>query len=186
MTKFKILTAPLKIMHQIMMAIARMLDAILRMLFGAGAPSLVSRLSKLSTRSEDVIDAYKDSMSGLSDMAHKMASDVGRSIHMYACAREPLVRAAVDLSGLSIEQQDWLMSLSDDDLERLATAGEVACDRAAQGKRCGIVGLSKPALAQPVHVESGIESVFKHDHSLARHVRAHHVMRKAHGKFQPA
>lgn len=184
MTKFEILTAPLKLL----MMIARMLDAILKLLFGAGAPSLARRLPQVSTTPEDVVDAYKDTLSEMNGRARKMASDIGRTIHTYACATEPLVRAAVDLSGLTLEQQDWLMSLSDDDLARLATAGQVACDKAAAGKRCGIVGLSKPALAtmQPVPTDPETGSVPRFDHSLARRVKAHHMMRKAHGKFQPA
>lgn len=80
------------------------------------------------------------------------------------------------------------MSLSDDDLERLATAGEVACDRAALGKRCGVVGLSKPAVAtmQPVHITPETEEIPRFDHSLARRVKAHHMMMKVQGSFKAA
>jgi hypothetical protein len=54
-----------------------------------------------------------------------------------------MVRSAVDISGLTLEQQDWLMMLSDDDLARLATTGPKACELAATGKRCGVVGLPR-------------------------------------------
>ena len=146
MTKFEILTAPMKAAHQLMMMIARILDAILRMLFGPSAPSLARRLPQLSTKSEDVIDAYKNTLSGLSGRALKMASNVGRSIHMYA--KEPLVRAAVDLSGLSVEQQDWLMSLSDGDSRALRLRARSLAIRRRQEKGADSSGCQSLRLQQ--------------------------------------
>lgn len=64
----------------------------------------------------------------------------GAVVHSYAAAA-PQERATVDLSPLSNSQMMWLLSLSDADLARLAQAGPKACDRAAAGKRSGVVGL---------------------------------------------
>ena len=64
----------------------------------------------------------------------------GAVVHSYAAAA-PQDRATVDLSPLTSAQMMWLLSLSDADLARLAQAGPRACDRAAAGKRSGIIGL---------------------------------------------
>ena len=39
---------------------------------------------------------------------------------------------------------DWLMSLTNEELVKLAKAGPQVCDRAVRGKRSGIVGLPAP------------------------------------------
>lgn len=75
---------------------------------------------------------------------HVAASDIGLAVHRYAAASGAEARSAIDLTGLTDEQYDWLMKLSNDDLERLATAGPAACERAVNGHRCGIVGLAVP------------------------------------------
>ncbi|MBK3745075.1 hypothetical protein G3A39_38435 [Paraburkholderia aspalathi] len=180
MKKTEIFTLPLKMLQKLLMMIAKLIDAILRMLFGASAPSLASRIPQLKTTPEELVDALQTTQADLYERAHILASDVGRSIHMYASAREPLARAAIDLSGLPTEQQDWLLSLSDADLERLAMAGENACDRAAVGKKCGVVGLSKPnerpeILAMPSDAKT-----------LSERVKRHNIIRKAHGEFTAA
>ena len=72
----------------------------------------------------------------------------GAVVHSYAAAA-PQDRATVDLSPLSATQMSWLLSLSDADLARLAQAGPRACDRAAAGKRSGVVGLVPCRLTQP-------------------------------------
>ena len=74
----------------------------------------------------------------------------GAVVHSYAAAA-PQERATVDLSPLTSAQMSWLLSLSDADLARLAQAGPKACDRAAAGKRSGVVGLvpCRPAETKP-------------------------------------
>lgn len=64
----------------------------------------------------------------------------GAVIYTYATS-DQADRAVLDLAGLTVDQQRWLLSLSDSDLRKLAQAGRVACDRAAAGKRSGVVGL---------------------------------------------
>lgn len=110
-----------------------------------------------------------------------LASDVGRSVHDYASARG-MGRAAVDLSGLTEEQQDWLMGLSEQDLQRLAVAGEAVCKRAVSGKRCGIVGLPTPRqpIAQPDPGQ--IEDLAIEDRALAESVLAHRIRMHRTGK----
>lgn len=70
----------------------------------------------------------------------------GAVVHAYATADD---RAAVDLSPLTAAQVGWLLSLSDADLARLAQAGPKACDRAADGKRSGVVGLTPCRRGEP-------------------------------------
>lgn len=72
----------------------------------------------------------------------------GAVVHSYAAAA-PQERATVDLSPLTSAQMIWLLSLSDADLARLASAGPKACDRAAAGKRSGVVGLIPCRPAEP-------------------------------------
>lgn len=55
--------------------------------------------------------------------------------------RSILERSRVDVSALSVAQRDWLFSLSDDNLRRLANQGEYACENALNGKRCNTVRL---------------------------------------------
>ncbi|KQQ72382.1 hypothetical protein ASF70_12675 [Rhizobium sp. Leaf321] len=43
-------------------------------------------------------------------------------------------RPTVDLSALSTEEQDWLVSLSDSDLALLAASGKSACERSLEAK----------------------------------------------------
>jgi hypothetical protein len=103
------------------------------------------------TSADDVLDAYRDRFMRESEPAG-YASDAGRAVHQYAAASDPWVRGAVDISGLTPAQTDWLLGLKDADLERLAKAGPKACDLAARGRRCGVVGLPVPSAFPSVHV----------------------------------
>lgn len=130
---------------------ARLAEAILRMVMALitsicrllGVQSPMSRARpEISTRAEDLEDAYRKAHSREMCKGLDLVSDIGSTVHRYAAAPEPMIRSAVDLSSLTPAQQDWLMMLSEDDLRRLAKAGPSACERAASGKRCGVVGLT--------------------------------------------
>lgn len=112
-------------------------------LFGRSAPPMPEPYIP-ETSADDVLDAYRERFTH-ENAAGGYASDAGRAVHQYAAATDPWVRGAVDISGLSTAQTDWLLGLKDADLERLAKAGPKACDLAARGRRCGVVGLPVPA-----------------------------------------
>lgn len=101
------------------------------------------------TSVDDVLDEFKDSYVRELSNDHALVGDAGRAVHQYASAADPWVRAAVDVSPLSEAQTDWLLSLRDDDLRRLASAGPRACELAAMGRRSGIVGLPMPREEEP-------------------------------------
>ncbi|MEY9562269.1 hypothetical protein [Sinorhizobium fredii] len=52
-------------------------------------------------------------------------------VHVYCRATEA-DRKVMDLSKLSVEQQDWLLRLSDGDLVMLGASGEAACGRSVK------------------------------------------------------
>lgn len=58
----------------------------------------------------------------------------------------------MDLSALSPDQQDWLLMLSDAELERLAKVGIDGCTKAMAGKRCGVGGLPKLDKKEPAEM----------------------------------
>ena len=71
-------------------------------------------------------------------------SSVGETVHAYAS--EPRdTRREVNLRNVPEHIQHWLDELSEDDLARLAKAGPAACSCAANGKRCGVIGLKLPS-----------------------------------------
>jgi nucleotide-binding universal stress UspA family protein len=55
-------------------------------------------------------------------------------VHAYCRATEE-VRKTMDLAKLSIDQQDWLMRLSDADLVMLGESGEAACGRSVMARK---------------------------------------------------
>lgn len=130
---------------------ARLTEAIMRMvmalitsicrLFGVQPPVSRGR-PEISTKPADLEDAYRQAHSREMCRGLDLVSDIGSTVHKYAAAPKPLIRSAVDLSALTPAQQDWLMMLSEDDLRRLAKAGPQACERAASGRKCGVVGLT--------------------------------------------
>lgn len=135
------------LMRAILQAILGIVAAICR-LFGIRPPSML-RLPIPSTTPEDVRDEYRDEYTREVANDHVRASDVGMAVHQYASQRDPAIRGAVDLGGLSPSQTDWLLGLRDDDLQRLAQAGPKAAELAVTGKKCGIVGLPIPAADKP-------------------------------------
>lgn len=62
-------------------------------------------------------------------------------VHAYCTASEE-VRKTINLKPLSVEQQDWLMRLSDKDLVLLCGSGETACARSVEAMKV-IVNRSK-------------------------------------------
>lgn len=76
----------------------------------------------------------------------------GYAVHAYASASAE-ARPAVDIDALSPAQAAWLISLAEEDLDRLQKAGAAACQRAVDGKKCGIVGLRVPGPADAVDPE---------------------------------
>lgn len=140
---------------EIAAAIMRAILAILRMiagLFGRPGPTMPSRAS-LPTTTDDVADTYRDSYTKEVANDHALASDIGQAVHQYATAGDPGVRCAVDLGAMDLYQMGWLLSLSDSDLQKLATAGPKACELAVTGRRCGIVGLPTPQVEPAVVVD---------------------------------
>ena len=75
--------------------------------------------------------------------AAKRVSSIGMAMHDYASAI-PALRPTVSLRDVPEHVTDWLLGLDEDELARLAKAGPHACSRAAEGRRCGIVGLHLP------------------------------------------
>lgn len=142
----------------IIASIMQVIDAILTVIFGKKGPSLARSLA--SVTSDDVMSDYRDASKEL-DFDRKIASEIGVTVHRYAAA-STAERALVDLSALSETQRDWLLTMSDDDLSRLATLNAYMCEKAALGKRCGVVGL--PLLRripeQPVIVRDRQETPF--------------------------
>jgi hypothetical protein len=99
----------------------------------------------------DVRDEYEDGYEREAAAAEARASDVGNAVHQYASAEDPGVRCTVDLAGLDYQQMDWLLSLKDDNLRKLAAAGPRACELAVTGRRSGIVGLASMKTVDAAH-----------------------------------
>jgi hypothetical protein len=99
----------------------------------------------------DVRDEYEDGYEREVVAAEARASDIGMAVHQYAAAEDPGVRCAVDLAGLDYAQMDWLLSLKDDDLQKMAAAGPRACELAVTGRRSGIIGLPAPKMEDAAH-----------------------------------
>ncbi len=55
-------------------------------------------------------------------------------VHAYCTASED-ARKAIDLTKLSVKQQDWLLRLSDADLAMLGRSGEAACGRSVEARK---------------------------------------------------
>jgi hypothetical protein len=134
-----------------MTGVSAVLGRIARM-FGVGGPTPPPPvpLTPEDVRGE-VMDAYE--REAAADEAR--ASDIGLAVHQYASADDPGTRCAVDLAGLDRAQMDWLLSLGDEHLRKLASAGPRACELAVCGKRSGIIGLPTPEIENAAHEISG-------------------------------
>ena len=106
-------------------------------------------LPKVDTSSDDVTEIFNDEYQREVALDRDSASDVGQVVHQYASQPDPVVRGVVDLAGLQPYEIDWLLSLSEADLHKLAAAGPRACQLAIRGRKCGIIALSVPRVAEP-------------------------------------
>jgi hypothetical protein len=129
-------------------ACMKALSSLGRLLSGSGytSPPPIPTMTAV-----DVRDEYEDGYEREAAANDGRASDIGQAVHQYASAEDPGVRCAVDLGGLDYQQMDWLLSLKDDDLRKLAVAGPRACELAVTGRRSGIVGLPAPKLEDAAH-----------------------------------
>ncbi|MEI9432190.1 hypothetical protein [Mesorhizobium sp. Cs1299R1N3] len=138
----------LEAVRAILRAVLALVASICRLL-GVEPPSM-PQLPQPSTTPEDVRQEYRDGYTREVANDHALASDVGMSVHQYAAALDPAIRGAVDISGLTAEQTDWLLGLHEEDLQRLVTAGPKACELAVTGRKCGVVGLPIPPAASQI------------------------------------
>lgn len=125
-------------------------------LMGNGKPRMLDAYVP-ETGIEDILDEFCERFSRVKAVSGEAASDVGHAVHQYASAPEPLVRCAVDLTPLDGIQIDWLMSLSDADLAKLAKVGPRRCESLARGKQAGVVGFPMPG--QQASVEPAAERI---------------------------
>ena len=126
-------------------SIFQMIDNLLRAIFGSKAPSLARALSKVTA--DDIMNGYKEAAREEVALDKKAASELGMTVYKYAAAPTLSERALVDLSSLSDTQRFWLLTMPDEYLEHLGSLDAYACEKAALGKRCGIVGLPVPTLS---------------------------------------
>lgn len=151
---------PLKAAANLLLAIEKMvvavLNSLLRLLGVKPIPTPSRSLPELSTKASDVVQELKSatipSRSPTSDKLLKPTSEAGHTLYRYACAKTAEERSTMDLSALTPDQQDWLLMLSDANLDRLATVGLDGCTRAMDGKRCGVGGL--PAIERKKPAET--------------------------------
>lgn len=157
----------------ILNAVARLIDGLFRLLFGRSA-GLASKVPPLRTRAEDVIQAIRETAEPTAPDAYLAAHKPALALHQYVAAKDPAERALVDLTGFTDDQLDWLLSLSDEHLQKLATAGPEACERALTGKRCGIIDLPmpKPRVAASIYNVQGAGDL-TYESRIARRIRAY-------------
>jgi hypothetical protein len=134
------------ILRTILNTILAVIGAFCR-LFGITPPGMPMPPQPTTTPG-DVRDEYRNAFNAEA-ADDRYARDLGQTVYQYAAAEDSGVRCAVDLSGLSSTQVDWLLGLKNEDLQRLASAGPKACELAVCGKRSGIVGLSTPLASAP-------------------------------------
>ncbi|KQZ55145.1 hypothetical protein ASD54_07665 [Rhizobium sp. Root149] len=79
----------------------------------------VDDAEKVAREAQEAIDAIVADMS------------LAQVVHAYCTASED-ARKAIDLTKLSVDQQDWLLRLSDADLAMLGRSGEAACGRSVE------------------------------------------------------
>lgn len=121
----------------------------LRRVLGLGGPPMPPRYVP-ETSVEDVLEGFRDAQVLKVGAVDACVDGLGHTVFRYVAAADPEMRSAVDLTGLDDRQTDWLLGLRDEELRRLAQAGPRACELAARGRRCGIVGLPLPA-DEPSH-----------------------------------
>lgn len=156
----KALLTPFKVAADVLLALEKMLVGLLNtilQLFGLKPmPTPQRHLPEVQTTVEDVINELNQpiptSSSPASDKLLKPTTEAGLTLYRYACAQSPAERSTMDLSALTTDQQDWLLMLSDADLQRLAKVGLDGCSKAMAGKRCGVGGLPKMDKKEPAEM----------------------------------
>jgi len=123
--------------------IASVLSAVLH-LFGMQMPAARRVLPARTTTASNILAEIQRSAPSIDNgypTRMKPTTDAGHALYRYACAKSTVERAAVDLSALTHEQQEWLYRLSEANLERLVKVGLDGCTLAMNGKHCGVGGL---------------------------------------------
>ena len=157
----------------ILNAVARLIDTLFRLLFGR-SPGLASKVPPLRTTASDIMQAIKEAAEPTIPDAYAVAHRPALALHQYVAAKDPAERATVDLTGFTDDQLDWLLSLSDEHLQKLATAGPEACEMALAGKKCGIVDLPlpKPKSEAPIYNVLGAGDL-TYESRMAKRIRAY-------------
>ena len=129
MTRFLAGTAALGLSAQaaVLQAVHALIAALCRLL--GLAPPAPPQLVAASVTPSTIMDRYEERLEAALARDHEPVHDAGAAVHQYAAAADPWLRGAVDLGCLSPAQAHWLLSLSGDDLQRLAAAGPLACQR---------------------------------------------------------
>lgn len=152
-----LITMPLNAAIRVLAFAEHLIVSVLNMflrLFGMQMPVTRRTLPVATTAPPDILAEIQSQISSAGAGEGKLlkpTSEAGRVLHRFALARSVDERASMDLSMLTPEQQNWMLLLSDGDLERLAEVGLDGCTRAISGKRFGIGGL--PAMRDEKPVE---------------------------------
>ncbi len=154
-----LMTMPLKAAIHLLSFAEHLIVSVLNMflrLFGMQMPVTRRTLPVPMATPSDILTEIQSQISNAGAGEQKLlkpTSEAGHVLYRFALARSAEERASLDLSMLTPEQQNWMLLLSDGDLERLAKVGLDGCTRAISGRRCGIGGLpaietDKPAEAR--------------------------------------
>lgn len=170
----------------ILQTLAKLIDGLIKMLFGRSL-GLASKVPQLKTTAADVAQAIRETAAPTVPDAYSTAHQPALTLYQYVAAKDATERAMVDLTGFTDGQLDWLLSLSDEHLERLAAAGPEACERALGGKKCGIVGLPLPKTksAASMYNGQGAEAP-AYESKMARRIRAYRDENEVDGRFRLA
>lgn len=116
-------------------------------IFGFLPPSNTSADAPIPDPAADI----RARLEGLDEQEGFVPPAAGAAVHAYASAGDSCQRSLVDLSALTAEQVLWLTGLGIADLERLAKVGVRGCEKAASGRKCGVVGLPFPGTKDSKH-----------------------------------
>ncbi len=114
-------------------AILQTVGAVLRDIFALfGMMSSPPTSGHENIQMDDVSAAEKDARKE-QEAIDEIFADMtpAQIVHAY-CTTSEDARKTIDLSPLTVEQQDWLMRLSDADLVMLGKSGEAACKRSVE------------------------------------------------------
>ena len=114
-------------------AILQTVGAVLREIFAVfGMISLPPPSRHENIQADDVMAAEQDARKEQEAIDEILADITPGEIAYAYCTASEEARKTIDLSALSVEQQDWLMRLSDADLVMLGKSGEAACRRSVE------------------------------------------------------